>query len=98
MEHTKNVTKISQGISTMNKKTEAMAHELIGGIFGWAWLIGIPVWIYFLVQWIRGIHPWWYFAIAIAASAFCKAVAREYRKQSIIALHEAQIIERNIEQ
>ena len=75
----------------MKKKSEAMAHELIAGIFGWAWLIGIPVWIYFLVQWIRGVHPWWYFAIAIAASFFCKAVAREYQKESAKVLHEIDI-------
>ncbi len=68
-------------------KKEAMTHELIGGIFGWAWLIGIPIWIYFLVQWIRGVHPWWYFAIAIAASFFCKAVAREYNKVKTQALY-----------
>jgi len=66
----------------MQKKTEAMIHELIAGIFGWAWLIGIPVWIYFMVQWIRGVHPWWYFAIAIAATGLCKALAREYKKES----------------
>jgi hypothetical protein len=73
----------------MDKRKEAMAHELIGGIFGWVWLIGIPVWIYFLVQWIRVVHPWWYFAIAIAAASFCKAVAREYNKAKTQALYDS---------
>lgn len=67
-----------------------MTLELIAGIFGWAWIIGIPIWIYFLVQWFRGIHPWWYFAIAIVASGFCKAVAREYKKESLKALYESE--------
>ncbi|MBW2608047.1 MAG: hypothetical protein JRD05_10475 [Deltaproteobacteria bacterium] len=75
----------------MKKKSEAMAHELIAGIFGWVWIIGIPVWIYFLVQWIRGVHPWWYFTIAIAASFFCKAVAREYNKESVKVMYESEI-------
>jgi hypothetical protein len=75
----------------MKKKTEAMTHELIAGIFGWAWIIGIPIWFYFLVQWFRGVHPWWYFVIAIAASGFCKAVAREYKKESLKALSESEL-------
>jgi hypothetical protein len=73
----------------LKKKSLAMILEIIAGIFGWAWLIGIPIWIYFLVQWIRGVHPWWYFAIAIAATGLFKALAREYKKESIKAIDES---------
>jgi hypothetical protein len=74
----------------VNKVKEAMMHELIGGIFGWIWLIGIPVWIYLLVQWIRGVYPWYYFAIAFVASWFCKAVTRSYKSASKKALSESK--------
>jgi hypothetical protein len=74
----------------MNKLSEAMMHELIGGIFGWIWLIGIPVWLYLLVQWIRGVYPWYYFAIAFVASWFCKAVTRSYKSASQKALSESK--------
>lgn len=73
----------------MKKKTVAMINELIGATFGWAWLIGIPIWIYFLVQWIRGVHPWWYFAIAIAVAGLCKSLCREYKKQSEDMFYES---------
>jgi hypothetical protein len=65
-----------------------MILEGIGAVFGWAWWIGIVVWIYFLVQWIRGVHPWWYFGIAFFATFLCKRLGTEYVNESSRALHE----------
>ncbi|MGD9202667.1 MAG: hypothetical protein PVI26_13985 [Chitinispirillia bacterium] len=79
----------------MKKITQAMTLELIDSIVGWAWLIGIPIWIYFLIQWVRGVHPWWYFAIAIGATGFCKALAREYDKESRKVLREIDVEDEN---
>ena len=75
----------------MKKLTQAMVLEGIGSVFGWGWLAGIGLCVYFLVQWIRGMHPWWYLGIAVALTFLCKQLGTAYLRESGRALNEHDI-------
>jgi hypothetical protein len=73
----------------MEKRTQASVSELIGGIFGWIWIlsfVSIPV----LIIWtIWGEGRWYYVIIVFIVSTFCKALCREYKKQSEDLIYES---------
>ena len=60
----------------------AVMSAIIGGLFGWVWIIAtisIPI----LIIWaIWGNGRWYHPVIALAVGGFCKALCREYKQQS----------------
>ncbi len=66
----------------MDKRKGAAASELIGGIFGWIWILSslsIPV----LIIWtIWGEGRWYFILIAFVLSGFFKSLCRAYKQQS----------------
>jgi hypothetical protein len=64
----------------MEPPTEAMSHELLGGVFGWVWIIATLGVVVTLVWAIFGnLSLWWPIGL-FAGGAFFKAVTRDYIK------------------
>ena len=62
----------------MNTKTKLVMLELIGGIFGWIWLISSLAGIYFFISALFFEGLWTSFFWAFGASAVAKWLARGF--------------------
>jgi len=55
--------------------------ELIGGVFGWLWIITSVATIVVLVLAIVSDFSWWWVVILLVVSLFLKQVTRNYRDE-----------------
>ena len=55
---------------------------IIANIFGWVWMLGIPVWIICLILYFTSsISIWWAIGVSLG-SLFAKGIRREYLKEA----------------
>jgi hypothetical protein len=67
-------------MTTQTFLRDARTHEVIGGVFGWIWMLGTVIGIGWIVAAFLG-HASWLAGVGVVLGAqFAKAVAREYNK------------------
>lgn len=63
----------------------AKSHEVIGGVFGWLWLIGSPIGLIWIGLAVFTDASWIGALVTFLGAQFSKSVAREYRKAAQVA-------------
>lgn len=80
----------------MELRTKLVCLELIGGIFGWVWILASVAALYFLVAAIFFDSPWsrlfWAFGIGVAA----KWLARGFRDNQLRVAFVAEQMEKGL--
>lgn len=65
---------------------KAMLLELLGGLFGWAWMISGAIMLYFLVAAIFFSGSWKTFFIFLGISFVCKCMAQGFNHHKAAAM------------
>lgn len=73
---------------TPNYLGEAKIHEGLGGICGWAWILGSWAAIGLLMAALLGHASRWVATLVLVGSQFCRPVAREYNKAAQKAIYD----------
>lgn len=73
----------------MTTKGKLVALELIGGLFGWCWIIAGLASAYYLVMAIGFEGAWLSFGIAVGIAVVCKWLARGFRDNQMRVAFEA---------
>jgi hypothetical protein len=74
----------------MNTKYKLVMLELIGGIFGWVWIIASLAGIYFFISALFFEGLWTSFFWAFGASSMAKWLARGFNKNKNIVAYRAK--------
>ena len=70
---------------------KAMWFELVGGIFGWVWIVASIGAIYFLVQAVFYNGSWVNLVSVMLTGGFCKSVLRECERRKILLMTQESI-------
>ena len=76
----------------MKTRTKLVILELVSGIFGWGWLIGAGLTVYFLVMAVGFDGTWTPFVAALVASGVCKWLARSAEDNKRRVAFEAEMV------
>jgi hypothetical protein len=76
----------------MQTKTKLALLELIGGIFGWVWIISFLAALYFLAMAIFSDGPWSRFFWAFGIGAVAKWLTRGLRDNQARVAFEAKLV------
>lgn len=76
----------------MKTKTKLVWLELVGGIFGWIWIVASVVTLYFLVMAVFSDSPWSRFFWAFGVGAIAKWLASGFRDNQQRVAFEADLI------
>ncbi|HEX3912714.1 MAG TPA: hypothetical protein VHW71_04340 [Steroidobacteraceae bacterium] len=76
----------------MQTKTKMVWLELIGGLFGWAWIVASIAFIYFLVVAIFAAGPWSRVGWALGAGVIAKWLARGFNDHKTRVAFTANLV------
>lgn len=67
---------------------DAKLHEIIGGIFGWIWILGTLTGVAWMAAAVLGRASWLIAISVLLVAQFTKVVAREYNRAAQKAIAE----------
>lgn len=74
----------------------AMIYELLGGIFGWVWILAGLATLVFAGMALFSHYPWWWAGIALLVSGVAKWLAKGFRDNRNRVMYEAHLREQGL--
>lgn len=82
----------------MDTKTKLVCLELVGGIFGWIWILASVATLYYLAVAIFSDSPWSRFFWALGISIIAKRLAKGLRDTQLRVGYVAELMAKGISQ
>ncbi len=86
----------SYGALRMELRTKLICLELLGGIFGWVWIVASVAALYFLVAAIFFDSPWSRFFWAFGIGVVGKWLAKGFRDNQLRVAFVAELMEKGL--